>query len=682
MEHAGKGDLKSVIRKHIQNEYKPLPEDQIWKWFAEIAAAVKYLHSRKIIHRDIKVENIFLSQELSVKLGDFGISKVLEHSMDLANSGVGTPYYLSPEICQGLKYNFKTDIWMMGCLLYELCTLNKPFKSESIKILIKNIIDKQPELKDITGSYSEGLVNLITLMLKKLPEERPNIEEVWIRIHMYSNMNKTGITFKGHVLSSSTGKTSSYKSIDKNKLKIEVEEEEEFVCDNENEICDSNSELHFKNNLIMNKSVNMNINNLNCLDFIQSNSIQNKADQNDKNDKENLSTPISHMNLEYKNKLDFNSKLQELNINNKKYTPSHCKKDVDKIRKNMQISPINSLPESNLIKDNRRQSSTTANSTPKNMNGDVSNTCSTFNKSHSNYKDRENANNKSNNSNSSTPIIRKNILGTYSVVSDNKLNNLDNFHISNSNKKSLNPVSTSNSNNFHNLGNNFNISSANKGCINFNPSISSQGNTPNNNTSKEKASLIINSNASKNFRNRHFRHISINISSIQSPEHKAIYEIENIEKVEKLEFPSPINNSSNVKSHQIQNIQQQVSSQSISNKSSNSAYSVKSVLTPTNLMNTSNKISPKEALIQKECPNTTKVGSSSSGKKSRDPEDSFLRRSLIRNFLIERYGKDKFEIMYNDILEKDYIDEKLIIDLVGEDYKVAINYLKYLTGRK
>ena len=140
MEHAGKGDLKSVIRKHIQNEYKPLTEDQIWKWFAEIAAAVKYLHSRKIIHRDIKVENIFLSQELSVKLGDFGISKVLEHSMDLANSGVGTPYYLSPEICQGLKYNFKTDIWMMGCLLYELCTLNKPFKSESIKILIKNIV--------------------------------------------------------------------------------------------------------------------------------------------------------------------------------------------------------------------------------------------------------------------------------------------------------------------------------------------------------------------------------------------------------------------------------------------------------------------------------------------------------------------------------------------------------------
>ena len=246
MEHAGKGDLKSVIRKHIQNEYKPLPEDQIWKWFAEIAAAVKYLHSRKIIHRDIKVENIFLSQELSVKLGDFGISKVLEHSMDLANSGVGTPYYLSPEICQGLKYNFKTDIWMMGCLLYELCTLNKPFKSESIKILIKNIIDKQPELKDITGSYSEGLVNLITLMLKKLPEERPNIEEVWIRIHMYSNMNKTGITFKGHVLSSSTGKTSSYKSIDKNKLKIEVEEEEdEFVCDNENEICENDDQFFY-----------------------------------------------------------------------------------------------------------------------------------------------------------------------------------------------------------------------------------------------------------------------------------------------------------------------------------------------------------------------------------------------------------------------------------------------------
>jgi serine/threonine protein kinase len=655
MEHAGKGDLKSVIRKHIQNDHKPLLEEQIWKWFAEIAAAVKYLHSRKIIHRDIKVENIFLSQDNSVKLGDFGISKVLEHSMDLANSGVGTPYYLSPEICQGLKYNFKTDIWMMGCLLYELCTLNKPFKSESIKILIKSIIDKQPELNGI--NYSEGLVNLITLMLKKLPEERPNIEEVWIRIHMFSNVGNIKVN-------SSVSKTSSYKSIDKNKLKIEVEEEEEEILANKSEInITPNSNV---NNLLLNKSVNMNLNSLK--------SLQSKTPSEDK------STPVSLMNLEYKNKLDFNTKLQELTSSSKKYTPSHCKRDVDKIRKNMQISPMNNLPEACTINDKRRQSSTTANSTPKNIGSDVNiNITSTNTVNNSNYKDRDYSN---------TPIIRKNILGSYSLVnigsnSSNKKytnspntpntpntpNNVSNSIINNTVNSNNTANKGSNTPNSNTLYNNFNNSSTNKSnnsnnITNINPSTTS--NTPNNTTSKEKASLIINSNASKNFRNRHFRHISINISSIQSPEHKAIYQIENIEKVEKLEFPSPINNP--LKPHQLQ--QQQ------NTKSNN----VKSILTPTNLTNPCNKISPKEALIQKECPNTTKVGSS--GKKTKDPEDSFLRRSLIRNFLLERYGKENFEIMYNNIIERDYIDEKLIIELVGEDYKVAINYLKYLTGRK
>jgi hypothetical protein len=131
--------------------------------------------------------------------------------------------------------------------------------------------------------------------------------------------------------------------------------------------------------------------------------------------------------------------------------------------------------------------------------------------------------------------------------------------------------------------------------------------------------------------------------------------------VEKLEFPSPIYNP-------VRHVQ--INPQM--NKSN------KATLTPTNVSNM-NKISPKEGLIQRECPNTTKVGGSA--KKKSNPEDSFLRRSLIRNFLIERYGKEKFEVIYNEIIESNYIDEKKIIEVVGDDYKVAINYLKYLTGK-
>ena len=69
-----------------------------------------------------------------VKIGDFGISKVLESTSDLAKTLLGTPYYLSPEICIGQKYDYKSDIWMLGCILYELCTLRRPFEGESITV--------------------------------------------------------------------------------------------------------------------------------------------------------------------------------------------------------------------------------------------------------------------------------------------------------------------------------------------------------------------------------------------------------------------------------------------------------------------------------------------------------------------------------------------------------------------
>ncbi|XP_066920328.1 serine/threonine-protein kinase Nek5-like [Clytia hemisphaerica] len=97
MEYADDGDLAEKIRK--QNGVLFM-EFQIIDWFVQILIAVKYIHSLKILHRDLKSQNIFLTKEGFVKIGDFGVSRCLEGGLNQAQTAIGTPYYLSPEICQ------------------------------------------------------------------------------------------------------------------------------------------------------------------------------------------------------------------------------------------------------------------------------------------------------------------------------------------------------------------------------------------------------------------------------------------------------------------------------------------------------------------------------------------------------------------------------------------------------
>lgn len=76
------------------------PEHQIVTWLVQMALAMNYVHDKKILHRDLKTQNIFLTSKNDIKIGDFGIARVLQHTEDCANTAIGTPYYLSPEICQ------------------------------------------------------------------------------------------------------------------------------------------------------------------------------------------------------------------------------------------------------------------------------------------------------------------------------------------------------------------------------------------------------------------------------------------------------------------------------------------------------------------------------------------------------------------------------------------------------
>jgi len=104
--------------------------------FCQMVMALHFIHMHKIIHRDIKSHNIFLMKSMQIKLGDFGIAKVLDSIESKARTVIGTPYYFSPELCKAEEYGLKSDIWSLGVLLYELCALDYPYKGKSFTHLI------------------------------------------------------------------------------------------------------------------------------------------------------------------------------------------------------------------------------------------------------------------------------------------------------------------------------------------------------------------------------------------------------------------------------------------------------------------------------------------------------------------------------------------------------------------
>ncbi|XP_063648657.1 serine/threonine-protein kinase Nek5 isoform X2 [Pan troglodytes] len=174
MEYCDGGDLMKRINRQRGVLFS---EDQILGWFVQISLGLKHIHDRKILHRDIKAQNIFLSKNgMVAKLGDFGIARVLNNSMELARTCIGTPYYLSPEICQNKPYNNKTDIWSLGCVLYELCTLKHPFEGNNLQQLVLKIC--QAHFAPISPGFSRELHSLISQLFQVSPRDRPSINSI------------------------------------------------------------------------------------------------------------------------------------------------------------------------------------------------------------------------------------------------------------------------------------------------------------------------------------------------------------------------------------------------------------------------------------------------------------------------------------------------------------------------
>lgn len=147
--------------------------------------ALKHMHDKNVLHRDIKTQNIFLAKREQrgdnsslgcVKIADFGIAKVLDSHTALARTQVGTPYYLSPEICQKQPYAQPSDVWALGCVLYELCALKVPFEAQDLPQLVDKIV--RSPVPRIPSTYSRELAEIVCELLSRRASDRPSAEKV------------------------------------------------------------------------------------------------------------------------------------------------------------------------------------------------------------------------------------------------------------------------------------------------------------------------------------------------------------------------------------------------------------------------------------------------------------------------------------------------------------------------
>ncbi|KAJ8258580.1 hypothetical protein COCON_G00175920 [Conger conger] len=167
------GDLYQRLK---QQNGELLPERQVVEWFVQISMALQYLHEKHILHRDLKTQNIFLTKTNIIKVGDLGIARVLENHNDMASTLIGTPYYMSPELLSNKPYNHKSDVWALGCCMYEMATLKHAFNAKDMNSLVYRIIEGK--LPQMPSMYNPQLGELIKSMLSKKPEERPDVKHI------------------------------------------------------------------------------------------------------------------------------------------------------------------------------------------------------------------------------------------------------------------------------------------------------------------------------------------------------------------------------------------------------------------------------------------------------------------------------------------------------------------------
>eukprot|EP00928_Gymnodinium_smaydae_P017031 TRINITY_DN1647_c0_g1_i1.p1 TRINITY_DN1647_c0_g1~~TRINITY_DN1647_c0_g1_i1.p1 ORF type:complete len:424 (+),score=93.86 TRINITY_DN1647_c0_g1_i1:101-1372(+) len=171
------GDLRGVVTES-QSLKRAIPEPIVMSWLRQMLSGLEHLHAQAVVHRDLKSSNVFLcGGRRHIRIGDFGISRVLE-STAFASSCVGTPAYMSPELMRNERYDYHVDMWALGCVIFELCTLSLPFQARSLLELACQVMETDPAWTVWQEGYSEELRDVSKRLLAKDAAARPTAQQL------------------------------------------------------------------------------------------------------------------------------------------------------------------------------------------------------------------------------------------------------------------------------------------------------------------------------------------------------------------------------------------------------------------------------------------------------------------------------------------------------------------------